>query len=154
MIEIVKNSSIFDAEVETLVNPVNCVGVAGKGLALEFRKRFPENFRFYTGYCRREMIAGDVVTFAVNFDRESGFIPGYIFNVATKHHWSDKSNLEIIKCGSENLRSKVITLGIKSIAIPALGCGLGGLDFKDVLPVISKAFDPLVNVKTLIHEPQ
>lgn len=134
---------IFRANVEALVNPVNCVGVAGRGLALEFRKRFPENFAFYQkACCEGEIAPGRVHLVARPFPPvpRTAHWPKRIVNFPTKRHWRDTSRLEDIEAGLLDLTAAVRSWGIRSIAIPALGCGLGGLDWSDVRPRIELAF--------------
>jgi len=144
-----KTGNIFDENVEALVNPVHCVGVMGKGLALEFKKRFPENFDGYLWACKRDYIEIGRI-FQIK-DRESGV---RIFNFPTKHHWKDKSRLEYIESGLAVLYVDIPFWGIKSIAIPALGCGLGGLQWLDVKKLIEKELEPLDDVRIVVFEPK
>lgn len=130
-------TSIFDVGAEALVNPVNCVGVAGKGLALEFKNRFPSNFKVYSETClRRQLEPGGMLTVRNNLS----VCPRYIFNFSTKNHWRDGSRLEWIDSGLIKLVAIVEEENIRSIAIPALGCGLGGLRWDHVNSAIRNAF--------------
>lgn len=141
---------ILQANAEALVNTVNCVGVMGRGIALQFRKAFPENFKVYEAACRRkEVRPGRMLT----FETELLTGPRYIINFPTKRHWKGKSRIEDIDSGLEALVREVQDRGIQSIAIPPLGCGLGGLDWNDVRPRIAKAFEKLPDVAVLVYEP-
>jgi O-acetyl-ADP-ribose deacetylase (regulator of RNase III) len=147
-----KHGNLLHENVEALVNAVNCVGVMGKGIALEFKNSFPENFRLYKKACK----AGEVhpgkmfVVFAIGL-----LNPKYIINFPTKFHWENKSRIKDIESGLDALALEIQKLGINSIAIPALGCGNGGLDWSDVKPLIeSKLSQPqMQNVKVIIFEP-
>jgi O-acetyl-ADP-ribose deacetylase (regulator of RNase III) len=141
---------VLQAKAEALVNTVNCVGVMGRGIALQFRKAFPENFKVYEAACaRREVRPGRMLTF------ETGLLTGprYIINFPTKRHWKGKSRLEDIDSGLEALVREVRERGIKSIAVPPLGCGLGGLDWSDVRPRIMRAFEGLPYMEVFLFEP-
>ena len=130
---LVKSGSIFNADVEALVNPVNCVGVMGAGLAKEFKKRFPENYKQYVGICQyqeREIDLGRMFIFHQKEEK-----PEYIINFPTKWHWKDKSDIKYIYAGLDDLKYEMRVRKIKSVAIPAIGCGLGGLKWGDVYPV-------------------
>lgn len=126
----VKKGDIFQSQCQTLANPVNCVGVMGKGLALAFRRRFPA---MYTDYCRR--CADGLVQPGRPYvwRNEHGF---WVLNFPTKRHWRDKSRLEDIIAGLERLEANHNEWGIQSLAVPALGCGLGELDWGLVRPVL------------------
>ena len=146
-----RRGDILSAEAEALVNTVNCVGVMGRGIALQFRKAFPENFRFYETACeRKEVKPGSMLVF------ETGFLtlPRYIINFPTKRHWKGKSKLADIDAGLKALLAEVTERNIRSIAIPPLGCGLGGLNWADVRPRIVDAFAQAPNVSVLLFEPE
>jgi O-acetyl-ADP-ribose deacetylase (regulator of RNase III) len=150
MIEL-KHNDIVTADVEALVNTVNCVGVMGRGIALQFRKAFPENFKAYKAVCDRgELRPGKL--FVYTQDQLTN--PRYIINFATKDHWKDKSRLDYIDSGLDALVQEVRRLGIRSIAIPPLGCGLGGLRWSEVHPRIERAFSTLPEVRVLVYEPK
>ncbi len=140
---------IFKAEVEALVNPVNCVGVMGKGLAAQFKALYPENFRVYAIACR----LGAVAPGTVRVWETGQHTPRYIVNFPTKRHWRDRSLLGDIEIGLVCLVKEVSRLEIKSIAIPALGCGLGGLSWADVKPLIVSAFAELPQVQVVLFDP-
>lgn len=116
---------LFGSKADALVNPVNCVGVMGKGLALDFRLLYPKMYANYATQCAHAIIRVGQVTW---FEEDGKTI----FNFPTKAHWKDASRLEDIVEGLCSLKSLIAFLDVKSIAIPALGCGLGGLDWADV----------------------
>ncbi len=130
--------SILDSDCEALVNPVNCVGVMGKGLAREFRIKYPYMFLDYKDACKEgKMKPGSLHYY---YDRSSGKV---IYNFATKEHWKGSSKIEWIERGLQSLRGCVKWDFIKSIAVPALGCGNGGLDWGTVEPMIWEALGDL-----------
>lgn len=127
---------MLDADVEAFVNAVNTVGVMSKGIALEMKRAFPENFAAYRKACKAgEVVAGRMFT----FDRGESLRPRWIVNFPTKRHFRDPSRLEDIDAGLVDLAAVVQANAIRSIAIPALGCGLGGLDWTEVRPRIVAA---------------
>lgn len=141
---------ILHAEAEALVNTVNCVGIMGRGVALQFRKAFPENYEMYRAVCeRRELQPGKVLVY------QTGMLTGprYIINFPTKRHWKGKSRIEDIESGLDALVLEIRKRGIRSIAIPPLGCGLGGLRWHDVRPLIIEAFSKSPDVCVLLYEP-
>jgi O-acetyl-ADP-ribose deacetylase (regulator of RNase III) len=141
---------ILKAEADALVNTVNCVGFMGRGIAAQFKRAFPDNLRAYEAACKREEVQpGKMLVFET---RQLGG-PRYIINFPTKRHWRAKSRLADIQAGLKALVLDVRRLGIRSIAIPPLGCGLGGLDWQDVRPLIESAFAQLEDVRTMIFEP-
>ena len=128
---------LFESGAEALVNPVNCVGVAGKGLALEFKKRWPGMNRCYVQDCQSQFLRPGHPTFQKTYDgRLVVFFP-------TKRHWRDASRLEDIQAGLPVLAAYLKSYAVASVAIPALGCGLGGLDWADVRPLIVEALGGL-----------
>lgn len=143
--------NLLKADAEALVNTVNCVGVMGKGIALQFKQAFPANFAQYELACRTgEMQTGKMLVVATG----QLLNPRYIINFPTKRHWKGKSKLEDIKAGLATLISEVKRLELKSIALPPLGCGNGGLDWAEVKLLIEAAFAELSDVKVLLFEPQ
>ena len=142
--------NLLRADTEAVVNTVNCVGFMGRGIAAQFKRSYPENFKAYEAACkRREVMPGRMLVF------ETGQLtnPRFIVNFPTKRHWRGKSRIEDIDSGLLALVSEVKQRGIKSIAIPPLGCGLGGLDWKDVRPLIERAFASVHGVRVLVYEP-
>jgi len=143
--------NLLEAPVEALVNTVNCVGVMGKGIALQFRQAYPDNYKFYRAACERGAVRpGEMLV----YDRGQLIYPRYIINFPTKRHWKEKSRMEYIDAGLAALVRQVKTRGIQSIAIPPLGAGSGGLDWAKVKPKIEKAFASLRDVRVLLYEPQ
>lgn len=130
------SDDIFKTTAEAIVNTVNTEGIMGKGLALQFKKRFPENFKAYEKACK----AGDVVIGKM-FISPSGMLvgPKIIINFPTKKSWRNKSSIEDIQAGLEALAADIARLKIRSIAIPPLGCGLGGLSWPAVRAEIESA---------------
>jgi O-acetyl-ADP-ribose deacetylase (regulator of RNase III) len=145
-----KKGDILQDDAEALVNTVNCVGVMGRGIALQFKKAFPENFKYYEAACNKEEVQpGRMFVF------ETGRItnPRYIINFPTKRHWRGASRLEDIDSGLKDLVETIRKYKIQSIAIPPLGSGLGGLDWSVVKPRIDKALRPLSEVTVVVYEP-
>ncbi len=141
---------ILKADAEALVNTVNCVGFMGRGIAAQFKRAFPDNFDIYSAACGRgEVVPGRMLI--VPTHQLSG--PRSIINFPTKRHWRAKSRIEDIDAGLRALVEDVRRLGIRSVAIPPLGCGLGGLEWRDVRPRIVRAFEALPDVRVLLFEP-
>lgn len=149
MIRLVQGD-ILRAEAEALVNSVNCVGVMGRGVALQFRKAFPENFKAYQRACEGGLLQPGTM---LVHDLECLGAPRYIINFPTKRHWRGKSQISDIETGLNALVEEVHRRGIHSIAIPPLGSGLGGLSWRDVRPRIERAFAALPDVDVLLYEP-
>ncbi len=147
MIEIT-SGNLFDAEVEALVNTVNTVGVMGKGIALQFRQAFPENYKLYRAACKREEVRPGRMFVTTRLTD-----PRYIVNFPTKRHWRGKSRMEDVEAGLTDLAQVIEKRKIRSIAIPPLGCGNGGLDWNDVRPRIERALEAL-EVRVLLYEPR
>lgn len=150
MIEVTRGN-LLEADVEAIVNTVNTVGVMGKGIALQFKKAFPDNFAAYKRACDNYELQPGIVLVVAN--RELTGNPRFIINFPTKRHWRGKSRMEDVESGLEALKREVRARGIKSIAIPPLGCGNGGLRWSDVLPRIQSAFADLQDVRVLVFEP-
>jgi O-acetyl-ADP-ribose deacetylase (regulator of RNase III) len=141
---------ILKADAEALVNTVNCVGVMGRGIALQFRNVFPDNFKAYAAACKQgEVQPGRMFVF------ETGQLAGprYIINFPTKRHWRGKSRIEDIRDGLVALVSEIKARNIRSIAIPPLGSGLGGLQWSQVRALIERAMAALPDVDILVFEP-
>lgn len=149
MIELT-TGDILEANAEALVNTVNCDGFMGRGIAAQFKRVFPTNFRAYEQACKRgEMQVGRMLITTTHSDRN----PKWIINFPTKRHWRNKSRLEDIEAGLVSLVDDIRRLDIRSIAIPPLGCGLGGLDWTDVRPRIERALGALPEVTVMLFEP-
>ena len=133
-----KAGDLFSVECEAIANPVNCEGVMGKGLALEFKKRFPANFQAYRKACGDGGLAiGKPFCFQLGDDATS---PRWIVNFPTKDRWRDLSRLEDVEQGLAALVEWCGRESVQSLALPALGCGLGGLSWPDVRSAIQSAF--------------
>jgi O-acetyl-ADP-ribose deacetylase (regulator of RNase III) len=142
--------NLLDAQVEALVNTVNTVGVMGKGIALQFKRAFPENFVAYEQACKTgEVQPGRMFVFVTHALHG----PRYIINFPTKRHWRGSSRIEDIEAGLHALIAEVRRLGIHSIAIPPLGCGNGGLNWSGVRPRIEQAFAEVPEVHVLLFAP-
>ena len=138
---------IFAQPAHTIVNPVNCVGIMGRGLALEFKRRHPDAYRAYRYACDRGRVRpGRIFLFETSLDT-----PRCIAHFPTKRHWRDPSRLDDIRAGLIDLAEVVIEHAIPSIAIPPLGCGLGGLPWQDVAPLITSALSHLPVTVILLH---
>lgn len=149
MIQIARGN-LLNAEVDALINTVNCDGYMGKGIALQFKQAFPANFKAYEAACK----LGEVMSGRMFIHDNGGLVnPRWIVNFPTKRHWRNKSRLEDIASGLSALVADVQRLGIRSIAVPPLGCGLGGLNWSDVRPLIERAFAPLTDVAVHLYEP-
>jgi O-acetyl-ADP-ribose deacetylase (regulator of RNase III) len=145
-----RTGDILRTDVEALVNTVNCVGIMGRGVALQFKNEFPENFKAYEAACAREDVQpGKMFVF------ETGTLgnPKFIINVPTKRHWKGKSRMEDIDSGLKALVEEVRNRGISSIAIPPLGSGLRGLNWADVRPRIEAALREIKDLHVIIFEP-
>lgn len=144
------NGDILHADSEALVNTVNCVGYMGRGIALQFRRAFPENFKVYERACKHgEVVPGRMLIFPTG----TLLGPKFIVNFPTKRHWRGKSRIEDIRAGLAALAADIERLGIRSIAIPPLGCGLGGLQWSEVRPLIAEALANLDGVEVIVFEP-
>lgn len=144
------SGNLLDAQVDALVNTVNTVGVMGKGLALQFKRKFPRNFAAYEAACKRgEVEVGRMFVF------ETGMLgnPRFIINFPTKKHWRSPSKLSYVRDGLRALVHEITARKIGSIALPPLGCGNGGLDWREVEPLIRDAFASLPDVKALVFAP-
>ncbi|MEX3743549.1 type II toxin-antitoxin system antitoxin DNA ADP-ribosyl glycohydrolase DarG [Lysinibacillus xylanilyticus] len=150
MIKFVKGN-LFDSDAEALVNTVNCVGVMGKGVALEVKKKHPNVYKVYKKACDIGQIKpGKILTVPT----ENLIGTQYIVNFPTKRHWRANSKIEDIKLGLPALVQEIKDLKLKSIAIPPLGCGNGGLDWNEVRPIIVDALSKVEDVDITIYEPQ
>lgn len=137
-----QHGNLLEARADALVNTVNTVGVMGKGIALQFKRAFPANYKAYKRACDRgEVELGRMFVWDAGALASDG--PRYVINFPTKKHWRSKSRLADIEAGLKDLRRVVEELGIQSVALPPLGCGHGGLRWSDVKPAITAALDGL-----------
>ncbi len=143
--------NLLKANTEALVNTVNTVGVMGKGIALMFKEAFPENFRAYAAACKKNEIKVGRVFVTERQDWVDG--PKWIINFPTKQHWRNPSKIEWIKEGLQDLLRVIREHKIKSIALPPLGSGNGGLDWKNVRPLIQSSLGSLEDVEVIVYEP-
>ena len=141
---------LMEADVYALVNPVNCVGVMGKGLALQFKRAYPGNYDAYVKACRRgEVRPGRMFTYETG--KAEG--PRLIVNFPTKRHWRDRSRIEDVEAGLRGLVWEIATRGIRSVALPAVGCGLGGLEWPEVRERIESTLGGLGAVRIVVYPP-
>jgi O-acetyl-ADP-ribose deacetylase (regulator of RNase III) len=146
----IKKGDILEERAEAIVNTVNCVGVMGRGIALQFKEAYPENFKAYAAACaRHDVVPGRMLVF------ETGQLmpPRYIINFPTKRHWRGKSRMEDIDAGLKALAEEIQSRDIRSIAIPPLGSGLGGLDWGQVRRHIEAALSGLGERNIVLFEP-
>lgn len=141
-----RKGNIFESGAYALVNPVNCVGIMGKGLALQFKNQFPENFKLYKQLCDE----GGLQPGKLLLVEESDHL---IINFPTKRHWKDKSLIEDIDTGLKVLAQQIIKKKIQSIAIPALGCGLGGLEWDQIKTLLNLYLHNIEDIQIIIYEP-
>ncbi len=146
-----RTGDILKDESEALVNTVNCVGVMGRGIALQFKDAFPENFKEYAAACKRgDVKPGNMLV------HETGKLTGprYVINFPTKRHWRGKSRIQDIESGLKGLKGVLREKHIRSVAIPPLGSGLGGLDWVEVRPLIDGAMRELPDIRVTVYEPK
>ncbi len=141
--------NLLEAGTEALVNTVNTVGISGKGIALMFKERFPENFRAYEAVSKAQKLEPGGVFVTERLDMLG---PRFIINFATKDHWRQPSRLAWIEKGLDALRDEIVKRGIRSVAIPPLGAGNGGLDWQDVKPRIAAALAG-IDCDVVVYEP-
>lgn len=150
MIEL-SNGNLLEAQVEALVNTVNTQGIMGKGVALQFKNAFPDMFKAYKAACKD----GEIQIGRVHIYEIKKLIgPRFIINFPTKKNWRESSKIEYIQSGLKSLVEEVRKRQIRSIALPPLGCGMGGLLWKDVHPLITEAFAQIPEVQVFAYPPQ
>jgi O-acetyl-ADP-ribose deacetylase (regulator of RNase III) len=143
--------NLLDCEADALINTVNCVGVMGKGIALQFKKAWPENFKSYASACK----SGVVVTGKMHiFETGTLTPPRFIINFPTKAHWKEKSKIEYIEAGLQDLKTVLRARGISSVAVPPLGCGSGGLAWEDVWPRMKRVFEGMPEIHVYLYPPR
>jgi len=149
-IKMVEGDLLKESDVDVIVNTVNCVGVMGKGIALQFKKKWPENFKAYADACKRK----EVKTGKMHvFNAGALATPKFVINFPTKDHWRGKSKVEYITEGLKDLVKVIKELNIHSIALPPLGCGNGGLEWELVKELIEKSFSTIPEVEVRLYAP-
>ena len=148
---ILTEGNLLSSAAQALVNTVNCEGYMGKGLALQFKQMFPDNYHEYHNTCKQgKVVPGKM--FVTEEEIETG--TKIIINFPTKRQWRERSYLEDIESGLVDLVKVIHHRNISSIAIPPLGCGLGGLKWEAVKPLIERAFVELPDVDVYLFEPR
>lgn len=137
MVDIIENGDIFKSKSQTWVNTVNTVGVMGKGIALGFKRRFPEMYDDYTERCKRREVALGRPYLYKRVERP------WILNFPTKDHWRQPANLAAIVEGLEHLERNYKRWGVESLAVPPLGCGEGQLEWRVVGPTLYRYLNRL-----------
>lgn len=142
--------NLLESNAEALVNTVNTVGVMGKGIALMFKERFPNNMKAYADACEAKQVQVGKV-----FVTDTGELigPRWIVNFPTKQHWRSPSKLHWIEDGLQDLRKFILDNNVRSIAIPPLGAGNGGLEWSEVLPKIEATLGDLDGVEIQVYQP-
>jgi len=145
MITEIPNGDLFTSKADIFINPVNCAGVMGKGLAAQFKQRFPHYFDQYKCLCERGLlnVGEPYVTYTPH-------CPKWIISFPTKRHWKERSQLKWIQSGMARV-SPALRLLSSSMAVPALGCGEGGLAWDDVRPILYAALKPLAEAGMTIE---
>ena len=137
---------IFDSQCQAIINTVNCEGKMGKGLAYQFKKKFPEMEQDYVKVC----LNGELYPGKLHIYQEKNFL---IINFPTKNKWREKSKIEYIVIGLRKLKEEIIKKGIKSVAIPPLGAGNGGLNWNEVKTEINRELLDIEDVVFEVYEP-
>ena len=150
-----KSGNLLESELQALTNTVNCVGIMGKGIASEFKSRYPSMFRDYVRRCQRkevqpgipyvypEPVGASQLGLGMLADSETRESEHLIVNFPTKNHWRGNSRKEWIELGLANIVEQYRCWGVTSIAVPALGCSNGGLDWADIGPMMHEYLQPL-----------
>ena len=138
--------NIFESKCQAIINTVNCEGKMGKGLAYQFKKKFPEMEQDYVEVC----LKGELYPGKLHIYQEKNFL---IINFPTKNKWREKSKIEYIIIGLRKLKEEIIKIGIKSVAIPPLGAGNGGLNWNEVKSEINKELLDMKNIVFEVYEP-
>lgn len=153
MIQLHKGNLFYD-DAEVLVNTINCVGVMGKGIALQFKELYPDMFECYKQACKKgEVVVGRMFVYPITQLIPTNNVK-YIFNFPTKDHWRDPSEMEYISKGLIHLAYCLGKYDIKSIAIPALGCNNGGLKWSKVRTEIVNSLCRLNEVDIRLYIPK
>lgn len=148
--------NLFDTDAEAIVNTVNCVGVMGKGVALEFKKRWPDNFKAYKAECdAKRLTVGKMFVFDQGADMfEAKQPPRFLINFPTKDHWRGKSKMSYIVDGLDDFIIQLRKHAIQSVALPPLGCGNGGLPWQDVKAVLEQKLADIHDIDFIVYAPQ
>jgi O-acetyl-ADP-ribose deacetylase (regulator of RNase III) len=142
--------NLLEANADALVNTVNTVGIMGKGVALMFKEAFPENFKAYEKACKAKRVRlGEMFV----TEREDLLGPKWIINFPTKGHWRYPSQIKWIEDGLGDLARVIQEKRIRSIAVPPLGSGNGGLEWSQVRPLIERVLGSLMDVDVSVYEP-
>jgi O-acetyl-ADP-ribose deacetylase (regulator of RNase III) len=141
--------NLVTADVDAIVNTVNTHGVMGRGLALQIKNAFPDVFAEYARACKQ----GAIAVGRMHVVHRSN-PPRFVINFPTKAHWRQPSKLAYVESGLADLVTRIRTLDLRSIAVPPLGCGLGGLDWNEVRPRIVEALGSLPGVRVVLFEPE
>lgn len=145
-----KTGNILNERVDALVNTVNCVGIMGRGIAAQFKRLYPFNFKVYEKACKNgEVQPGHMFTVEVSQTVK----PYLVINFPTKRHWKGKSKISDIEAGLNDLSREIESRNLQSVAVPPLGCGLGGLDWRIVKPMIVALAEKHPSVQFVIYEP-
>lgn len=145
------HGNLLQADADALVNTVNTVGIMGKGIALQFKRAYPDNYLAYETACRSgEVALGRMFVYATGQMTP----PRYIVNFPTKAHWRAKSKLQDVQSGLTDLRRVIQELSLTSVAVPPLGCGNGGLDWAEVEPLIRRELGDIPGVTVLLYPPE
>lgn len=144
---------MFTDRSEAIVNTVNCVGIMGKGVALEFKKRWPQNFKEYKKVCDDKTLSPGLMFIHDNSDMFNAG-PRYLINFPTKQHWRSKSKISFIEAGLDDLVNQVRKLRIQSVALPPLGCGNGGLEWQEVRKLVETKLAELSEVDFHVYVPE
>ena len=147
-----RNTDILDAtDLVALINPVNCVGIMGGGLAKQFAEKYPEIIPQYQVACGIRTLTTECVHISLLSGRD---LPWYVISLATKYHWRNPSKIEWVDAGLKNLYKQLNEKNIPSVGVPALGCGLGGLPWDDVKKLIEHHANRYPTIKTVIYFPK
>lgn len=133
-------------DLKALAHGCNCAGAMGKGIAVGFKERYPQMYKLYQSFCKAGAVPGEVFPY---YDRDTDVV---IYNLMTQRHWTTPATLEAIEDSIATMMTMLQDIRIKKVGMPKIGCGLGGLDWKDVLPVLeshSNGYDITIVVVSL-----
>ena len=148
-----KTGDIFNSDMETLINPCNCVGIAGAGLSLEFKKRYPESHKYYLVWSNDKPKPGTSFSFCRELEKDPKTNKMHnVICLPTKDHWKDPSKLEYVEASLALFCAMYKALKITSVAFPALGCGLGSLSWQEIEPIMLKYLEKL-EIPVEIYKP-